>query len=243
MRRVLTILIGLVLGLTTSYLQAQSGETIDRIVATVNKQPLLLSDVDGNQRMEAFFEGRQITSLSAEERKAALNRLIDRELLLQQMQADYSPTEQEIGDRVKSIREQLKLAGTDEAWQRALGTCGLSPGDVEGFVRTQLQVMRFVDLRLRPTIRVDEEAIEAYYRDSLVPQVKKTGAEPESLQQLRPKIRELLVQQKMDGVLESWLSNLRSQSEVHIASDPNAMSGRLVPGGGIDSKSRITDHK
>jgi hypothetical protein len=243
MKRLIAILIGFSLWLTASSMLAQTGETIDRIVATVNKQPLLMSDVDENVRMEAFLEGRQPTSLSPEERKAVLNRLIDRELLLQQMQADYSPTDEEVSRRVASIREQLKLAGNDEAWQKALAGWGLSTAEVEAFVRTQLQVMRFVDLRLRPTIRVDEQAIEAYYRDSLVPEVRKSGTEPEPLQQLRPKIRELLVQQKMDGVLESWLSNLRTQSEVHIASDPDAITGRLVPGGGIEPKSKLPEHK
>ena len=243
MKRLIAILIGFTFWLTASSMPAQTGETIDRIVATVIKQPLLMSDVDENLRMEAFLEGRQPTSLSPEERKAVLNRLIDRQLLLQQMQADYSPTEEEVKQKVALIREQLKLAGNDEAWQKALTVWGLSPADVEAFVRTQLQVMRFVDLRLRPTIRVDEQAIEAYYRDSLVPEVRKSGAEPEPLPQLRPKIRELLVQQKMDGVLESWLSNLRTQSEVHITSAPDAMTGRLVPGGGIEPKSKLPDHK
>jgi peptidyl-prolyl cis-trans isomerase SurA len=243
MKRFLAILFGLTLWLTTSSMLAQSGETIDRIVATVNKQPLLMSDVDESVRVESFLQGRQSANLDPEERKAVLNRLIDRELLLQQMQADYSPADKEVTERVNSIREQLELAGNDEAWQKALAAWGLSAADIEAFVRTQLQVMRFVDLRLRPTIRVDEQAIEEYYRDSLVPEVKKSGAEPEPLQQLRPKIRELLVQQKMDGVLESWLANLRIQSDVHIASDPDAMTGRLVPGGGIDPKSRVADHK
>jgi hypothetical protein len=243
MKRFLAILFGLTLWLTTSSMLAQSGETIDRIVATVNKQPLLMSDVDESVRVESFLQGRQSANLDPEERKAVLNRLIDRELLLQQMQADYSPADKEVTERVNSIREQLELAGNDEAWQKALAAWGLSAADIEAFVRTQLQVMRFVDLRLRPTIRVDEQAIEEYYRDSLVPEVKKSGAEPEPLQQLRPKIRELLVQKKMDGVLESWLANLRIQSDVHIASDPDAMTGRLVPGGGIDPKSRVADHK
>lgn len=241
MKRVLAILLGTVL-LAAASSKAHGGETIDRIIATVNKQPLLLSDWEGSLRMEAFLEGKPISSFTDAERKAALNRLIDRELLMQQMQADYGPTAQEVSARVQSIRAQLKLAN-DETWSSSLSHCGLAETDVQAFVKSQLQVMRFVDLRLRPTVRVDEEAIQAYYRDSLVPEVKKAGAEPEPLQQVRPKIREILVQQKMDGVLETWLSNLRSQSEVHIASDPDSPSGRLVPGGGVEPKTRVTDHK
>ena len=241
MKRPLAILLSAVL-LTVAACAAQTGETIDRIIATVNKHPLLLSDWEGSMRMEAFLEGRAIESFKDEDRKAALNRLIDRELLMQQMQADYSPTVQEIATRIQSVRAQLKLT-EDKSWSESLLHCGLVESDVQAFVRSQLQVMRFVDLRLRPTVRVDEEAIEAYYRDSLVPELKKAGEEPEPLQQVRLRIREILVQQKMDGVLETWLANLRSQSEVHVTSNPDSASGKLVPGGGVETKTRVTEHK
>lgn len=221
---------------------AQGGEIIDRIIATVNKQPLLLSDWETSLRMEAFLAGRSVSSYSADERKAALNRLIDRELLQQQMQADYNPSPEEVTERLQSIRQQMKVAD-DKTWQELLARDSIQSVELESFVRAQLQVMRFIDLRLRPTVRVDEEAIEAYYRDSLLPELKKTGAEPEPLQRLRLKIREILVQQKMDGVLDAWLSNLRSQSEVHIASDPDTLNGRLLPGGGVEPKTRVPDHK
>lgn len=241
MKRVLAFLSIAILALVGSA-TAQPGEVIDRIIATVNKQPLLLSDWDTSLRIEAFLQGRAVSTFSEAERKAALNRLIDRELLLQQMQADYSPTSEEVAERMEAVRSQLK-AVDNPAWLQLLKTYSLVPGDVESFLRSQLQVMRFVDLRLRPTVRVDEEAIETYYNQSLVPEVKKTGAEPEPLQQVRQKIREILVQQKMDGVLEAWLTNLRSQSEVHIASDPDMVGGRLVPGGGTEPKTRVPDHK
>lgn len=237
MKRIAAILVSTVLLLGSSHLNAQGGQVIDRIIATVNKRPLLLSDWEASIRMEAFLQGRQPQSFSNEERKAVLNRLIDRELLQQQMQADYSPSEQAVKDRIQSIRAQFKGAETDHEWLKILSDHGLAVTDVENFVRTQLQIMRFVDLRLRPTIRVDESALQAYYQGTLVPEVKKAGAEPEPFQQVRPKIREILVQQRMEGVLESWLTNLRSQSEVHFASDPDAETGSLVPGGGVESKS------
>ena len=53
----------------------------------------------------------------------------------------------------------------------------------------------------------------------MAPTVRKTGKEPEPLDRLRPRVRELLVQRQMDAVLEDWLVNLRSQSEIHITSE------------------------
>ncbi len=223
--------------------RAQNGEILDRIIATVNRQPLLLSDWQASMRMEAFLQGRQVTSFNKDETKAALNRLIDRELLQQQMQADYNPSDKEVQDRIKSIRSQIAGSESDTGWSQALRTYGLSISDVEEFIRTQLQIMRFVDLRLRPTIRVDEEAMQTYYRDTLVPEVRKRGEEPEPFQQVRPRIREILVQQRMDGVLESWLATLRTQSEVHITTDPDSTILNLTPGGGTVPSSEVIGNR
>jgi peptidyl-prolyl cis-trans isomerase SurA len=218
----------LVLGLAVS---AQSGETIDRIVATVNGRPLLLSEWEDSLRMEAFLQGRPMNSFSEGDRKAALNRLVDRVLLLQQMQADYSPTEDEVASRVQEIRAQLKGGDTDGEWRKMLSQYGLTEGNLDSSIRTQLELMRYIDLRLRPTIRITRDDVDAYYSERLVPELKKAGVEPQPIEQLRPKIRELLVQQQMDGVLEDWLINLRSQSQVHITYEIPRQSGRLMPDG------------
>ena len=235
MKVTLAILGALAMWFGTSLL-AQEPETIDRVIATVNRQPLLLSEWETSLRIEAFLQGRELGTFTEAERKAALNRLIDRQLLIQQMQADYSPNDSDVTERTRAIRKQFKGAESDEGWTSLLETHGLTSGDITAFIRSQLQVMRFVDLRLRPTIHIDEETIEAYYRESLVPAVTKSGETPEGLPQLRSKIREILVQEKMDSVLESWLANLRSQTEVHIASDPDTPTGRLLPGGGVEQK-------
>lgn len=204
---------------------AQAPVTIDRVVASVNKEPLLLSDWEDSLRFEAFLQGRPPASFTASERKSALDRLVDRDLLLQQMQADYSPTREEVLEHLKSIRSQLKGAETNEAWRQMLASYELSEDDLYTAVRTQLQVMRFVDLRLRPSIRIERSDIESYYRDRLVPDLQKAGVKPEPLSELLPKIRELLVQEQMQTVLEAWLVNLRSQSNVHFADDAIHMQG------------------
>lgn len=224
MRRLLSIVASSFLLLATATAaRAQNTEILDRVIATVNRQPLLLSEWQASMRMEAFLQGRDLNTFSKEERQAALNRLIDRELLQQQMQADYNPADKEVQERIKSIRSQINGAESDAGWAQILHGYGLSVSDVEDSVRTQLQVMRFVDLRLRPTIRIDEETLQTYYRETLVPEVRNRGAEPEPFEQVRPRIREIIIQQRMDGVLESWLATLRKQSEVHVTSDTDAM--------------------
>jgi len=197
----------------------QEAQTIDRIVATVNHQPVLQSEWEDGLRFEGFLQGRPPETFTPEERRQALNRLIDRVLLAQQMQADYSASPQELADRKDEIRAELQGAESEKGWHELLARYGLTETAFNAALENQLTVMRFVELRLRPSVRVSREDIDDYYNQSLAPAVKKSGKEPEPLQELRPRIRELLVQKQMDTVLEDWLANLRTQSEIHITTE------------------------
>src|SRR6185312_16716652 len=73
-------------------LSLHAGELLDRIVATVNNHVILQSDWDDEVRFEAFMSGRKPEDVSAEQRKAALDRLIDQDLLREQMRtSDFKP--------------------------------------------------------------------------------------------------------------------------------------------------------
>ena len=71
-------------------------------------------------------------------------------------------------------------------------------------------MMNFVEVRLRPNIHIQPEEVEAYYRAQVLPDLEKAGVKLVTLQEVEPKIRELLVQQHMDELLDAWLHNLRS---------------------------------
>jgi len=61
--------------LTTTRLSA--GEILDQMVATVNGHAILASDWDDELRYECFMSGRSLHDLSAEDRRATFERLID----------------------------------------------------------------------------------------------------------------------------------------------------------------------
>src|SRR3954468_16352756 len=69
-----------------------AGELLDRIVATVNTHVILQSDWDDEVRFEAFMSGRRPEDVTLEQRKAALNRLVDQDILREQMRmTDLKP--------------------------------------------------------------------------------------------------------------------------------------------------------
>ena len=53
-----------------------------------------------------------------------------------------------------------------------------------------------------------------YYNQELLPKLRKAGGNQVPLAEVTPKIKELLIQKKMDELLTAWLHNLRAGSEI-----------------------------
>ncbi|HXM67950.1 MAG TPA: SurA N-terminal domain-containing protein [Candidatus Acidoferrum sp.] len=195
-----------------------AGQVIDRIVATVNGQVILQSDWDEALCYEALLTNRNLNRFTDDDRRAVLDRLIDQELLREQMKsADFRhATDEEVASRVAEARKLYPQAASDEAWRGVLAQYHLIEKDVQEHVRQQIDVMRLIDARLRPTVQIDSKSIEAYYRDQFVPQLKEAGASEVPLAEVSAKIRELLTQEKVSELLVSWLQTLRSEGQVHV---------------------------
>lgn len=208
--------------LAVASLAAHAGEVVDRIVATVNGHIILQSDWDDAVCYEAFMEGRPVEQSTAAERKTALDRLIDQELLREQMHAaDFHPApDSDIGKRTLEIRKQYANAGTDPAWKTLLARYGLTQEGLKERVALQLNMMRLVDARLRPGIDIDAKSIESYYNQELLPQLQQAGAKQVPLTDVTSEIKEILTQQKMNQLLTTWLQSLRAGSDIRTMFAP-----------------------
>jgi peptidyl-prolyl cis-trans isomerase SurA len=206
-------------------LRVRAGDILDRIVATVNGHIILQSDWTAAVRCEAFMAGRPLSQITLQDRKAALDRLIDQELLREQMSASDFPqvADQEVNRRLDEIRKLYPAADTDQAWQATLVRYGLTARTLRDRVALQLDLMRLVDARLRPAVNIDAKSIESYYNQELLPQLRHSGAKEVSLATVSPKIKELLTQQKVNQLLISWLHNLRAGSQIqNLSATPDS---------------------
>lgn len=205
-----------VLALLLATFFACASEVVDRIVATVNGHIILQSDWEDALCYEAFVAGHPLDQITADERKAALDRLIDQELLREQMASSdfHHASPQEVEDRIAQVRNQYPGAGTDSSWHALLFHYGMTENELRSRVALELDVLRLVDARLRPSVQIDSNSIESYYDQQLLPQLRQKGAREVPLAEVTPKIRELLIQQKMNQLLTSWLQNLRASSEI-----------------------------
>jgi hypothetical protein len=192
------------------------GEVIDRIVATVNGHVILQSDWNDALRYEALLSARSLTDFNEQERRDVLDRLIDQELLSEQMKSAsfQHASEEEAAAQVTAARKLYPEAVSDAGWNTVLGKFGLTENSLHSHVKEQIDLMRLVDAHLRPTVQIDSKSVEAYYRDKFVPQLKQSGAEEVPLADVSAKIRELLTEEKVNELMVSWLQSLRSESKV-----------------------------
>ena len=199
--------------------------------------PILQSDWDNAVSFEALQQGRSASSFKPEERRAVLERLVDQQLLRLQMGDENIATaeDREIDQEIERIRGLYPQGKSDDGWQRMLAQCGLDDAYVRQRVARELQVMRFVDLRLRPETRVPREDIEDYYKETLVPAVRSRGAKEETLADAYPQIEEILRQQRLDELLTTWLRDLRDHSDIQwlgVEASSSSESAIAVPGSG-----------
>jgi hypothetical protein len=202
-------------GIAGGYEAVSAQVVVDRIAAVVNRRVILESELDQSVRVEAMLQNRPLDETTGS-RREALDESIDRILLEQQIvESDVvDPTAEELAARLKEVRAQVKGATTDEGWQKALTAYGLTEHDVEDHLISEFRVLRFVDLRLRGLVRVDKTAIAEYYQDKFLPELTRRAAPAPPLADVSDKIEKILIEQRMDAMLNDLLQNLRAQAHI-----------------------------
>jgi peptidyl-prolyl cis-trans isomerase SurA len=227
--------------------RAQAPQTVvlDRVVAVVNNQAILASDIDQEIQLSVLDPGG--VGLGALTRQRALEQLISRALIQQQIHEEdvqaADPPQSEIAARLMEIRKELPVCirqncSSDAGWKAFLAAHGLTEERVESYLRYRLQIRRFIEQRFQPGIHVSPEQIESYYRGTLLPQYT-AGETIPKLEQVAPRIEEILLQQQVNVLFDDWLSNLRKQGEVEVL-DPALESPDLQTGAQSDSPHQET---
>jgi peptidyl-prolyl cis-trans isomerase SurA len=212
-------------------LSLRAGEVLDRIAATVNGHVILQSDWDDELRYECFMSGRKLSDATSAERQPALDRLIDQEILREQMHAtDVKPAgAEQIEKQIELLKSDELREHASESWENTLTQYQLTEKVVESHVAAELEQFQLIDTRFRPSIQISAAEIEKYYREQLVP--KLPASESVSLADSTPKIREILIQDKMNQLLSSWLEALRSQAQIRITSENPTADTKTSDGG------------
>ena len=200
---------------------AVKGEETDRVVAIVNGDLVLDSDVDEERRFEAFQPYRSGPTFS---RERTIERLINRNLILQQAKlqgGEEEITDADVDKEIAELRRNIPACAryqcsSDAGWHRFLADQGFTEQVLHDRWKQRMQVLEFISDRFRQGIRISDADIKNYYEKTLVPQYRNAGAEAPKLEDVSVRIQEVLLEQQVSNLLLDWLKSLRAQGQVVV---------------------------
>jgi peptidyl-prolyl cis-trans isomerase SurA len=202
---------------------------IDRVVAIVNGDLILESDVDEERRFAAFQPYSNPNGTFS--RQDAINRLIDRTLILQQDSEQAIPPITDAAETadILDLRKAIFACRpynceTDAGWQRFLADSGFTEQEFRQRWRERMTMLRFIEQRFRMGIRIEPSEINQYYQETLLPEYASRHVAPPKVGAIRDRIQEILLQQKVGKLLDDWLKTLRASGEVQMVTP-----GEVVP--------------
>lgn len=204
-RRSLELLVAFLLLAVPSLATAQ--ELVDRIVARVENDIILLSDVQALERYQEFLDGK------SKGQSAILDLLVDQWIV--RSEADVSrfpPAKEDEIDR--GVARVVKSFTSPEEYEARKKQSGLSDADVRKMVASQLYLSNYLDSRFRPSVQIDEKAIDDFYQNSVVPRARARGQEPPTLDASRDIIQEALVESDINEQADRWLKESRARLHV-----------------------------
>lgn len=153
---------------------AAAPELVDRIVAMVDEEPILLSDLE--REVETFkFEAQAANQpLPQDEstlRADMLERLVQVKLLVAQAKLDgITIGDDELDAAVaRAMEDMIERFGTRRDLERELQQAGMTYGDLEArnreLIRNRLYTTRIVATHVRPQVEVREDEVRRYYEE------------------------------------------------------------------------------
>jgi parvulin-like peptidyl-prolyl isomerase len=201
---------------------AGQGMLLDKVVAVVNDDLILESDVDEERRFESIQPYRSSTGDGSRERM--VRRLIDRTLIMQQ--AEMEPDETAVSDKeldaqLARLRKDIPeckqyRCDTDEGWKKYVEDHGFAVQEFRERWRERMELLKFIEVRFRNGIQISDEEIKTYYEKTMLPEYAKRHVTPPKLETISPRIEEVLLQQRVGNLLRDWLKSLRAQGRVRI---------------------------
>jgi peptidyl-prolyl cis-trans isomerase SurA len=198
-----------------------NGQEIDRLVAIVNGDLILDSDVDEERRFTAFQPYRDPNADFS--RDNAIERLINRDLILQQikLQPAANVSDADVKKELDVVRKTIPeckqyACETDAGWKKFLAASGFTEAELMARWRARMEVLQFIEERFRMGIRISPAEIKDYYEKTMLPQYEKQHVAPPKLETISDRIQEVLLQEQVSNLLGDWLKSLRAQGSVVV---------------------------
>jgi hypothetical protein len=198
------LLVGLVLGLVAlAGADLPGSEIIDRIVARIESDVILLSEVRALGRYQQLVEGK------SESEAQILDRLIDQWIVRSEADTAQFPRPS-VADIARGVEQVQKSFASDGEYQARKKQVGLTDLEVGNVVAAQLYLSNYLDSRFRPSAKIEPKDVEEFYQKAVIPRAQARGQAAPPLDY----IHEALVQRSINEQADRWLSESRGRLHV-----------------------------
>lgn len=206
---------------TPSMMPKVPGTELDRVVAIVNDDLILDSDVNEELRLQAFDPYHTSSEKLSDAR--AIERLINRDLILQQLKLlpAETVTDADVNKQIDEMRKDIPACSryhceTKAGWDRFLADNGFTEASFFARWKQRMSVLSFIEDRFQLGVNITPQEIKTYYDQTLLPEYERQQAPAPKLSAISSQIREVLLQQQITNLLGDWLKSLRAQGSVVV---------------------------
>jgi hypothetical protein len=163
-------------------------EVVERIPAVVDGRPVLLSEV------------RLVQLLRGVDEATAVEALVEERIMFgEAARLPQSGVSAEDEERAyASLLEKLP-PGSEAAWSEL----------VRRLARRQTAILKYIEFRFRPQVRIDDERLREAYAAEYV-----SRGDPPPYEEVVDSLRERLVRRDLDERIEAWVRELRAAADV-----------------------------
>jgi hypothetical protein len=217
-------------GTPTESKQPVRMQELDRVLAIINEEVIFESDLQEEIRYNRFQS--LPNAQQSGERAQAFSRLVNRQLILQQIQPEdrksSEPSQKEFEESFAHFQASIPACtggrcATPEQWEAVVRRAGFDPAVIANRWRERLMILRFIELRFRQGITITPDEIRKEYESVWLPEFKRRKAEIVPLPLISERIQEILLQRRMNSLQQEWLKSLREQGSLEVL-DPSLRS-------------------
>jgi hypothetical protein len=179
----------------TAALPTPKATVIERVLAVVDRRPVLLSEVALVERLRAV------------DQKAALELLIDELLMYAEARRfpQARPTQTEEAAAIESLA-RLHRTDADQA-------------ELKRVAQRQATILKYVGLRFGPLVRISDEDVRQAYE-----QQHNGRPDAPTLSSVGVELRARLTQRELDARVEEWTRRLRETASIdYFAGDASSL--------------------
>ena len=205
----LSTLAGWVVTLALASVLSVRAEIIDRTLAVVGGEIILLSDANAAVKFGLI----DVQSISDDASlRAALNALMDRQLQLFEVNR-YLPPEPAaaaIDAQLDAARARLGEAG----FRAALAETGMTEAQIRSRIRDNLRIESYRAQRFGAALQPTDEDLLRYYRANESMFTKNGVLQP--FDDVRAAVQDHLVRERSGALIAEWLDTLRRRTEIQV---------------------------